>query len=99
MGGDLHQIPSRCAGCFTVITTGRSDRLYCSDALDYVDSAGKTWNHLHFVETAAQLWLDLRDLVVHHAGPGPQPTKNLDGTPRRQVHSFLCVFVKPRAPR
>jgi hypothetical protein len=41
------------------------------------------------------------DEFIHHSGPGPQPTTNLDGTPRRQVHSrnvhsFLCIFQRTK---
>lgn len=41
------------------------------------------------------------DEFILHSGTGPQPLKNLDGTPRRQVHarrahSYLTVFLKSR---
>ena len=44
------------------------------------------------------------DLFIHHSGMGPQPKTNLDGTPRRQVHSrrahsYLVVFQKPKGGR
>jgi hypothetical protein len=69
--------------------------------MDYVESAGKTWNFVFVVQTGEQAGLKFHDRFIHHSGPGPQPTTNRDGSPRRQVHarevgSFLCVFRKPR---
>lgn len=55
-----------------------------------------TWEHAVRV-----LGLELVDEFVHRAGVRPQPTKNRDGTPRRQVHarrntSTLYVFRRPK---
>lgn len=48
---------------------------------------------------AEQIRLDVVDLFIHYGSPGPQPTINLDGSPRKQVHarnnySVLFVFQK-----
>lgn len=66
---------------------------------DYVESGRRHWIHQHAVSAASAAGLVQVDEFVHHSGPGPQPALNLDGTPRRQVHSrrvhsFLCVFQK-----
>ena len=68
-------------------------------AIDWVES-GKL--HLGFdamLHGGQNFGLELEDYFVHNSGTGPQPTKNLDGSPRRQVHSrrahsWLMVFRK-----
>lgn len=64
---------------------------------DYVESGQRRWGHKFVVDEAEKLGLRQVDEFILFSGPGPQPKKNLDGTPRRQVHSrrahsFLCVF-------
>ena len=67
--------------------------------MDFAESNGKTWNYLYVVQLGAELGLKLHERFIHHSGPGPQPTTNRDGSPRRQVHvrevhSVLCIFVR-----
>ena len=70
---------------------------------DYI-SGGKYQPGLHHVTgVAADAGLELVDLFIHNSGFGPQPKQNLDGTPRRQVHSrrahsYLVVFRAPKRP-
>jgi hypothetical protein len=68
---------------------------------DYISSGRFVQGRHHVVSTARTLGLEQVDEFVHHSGSGPQPKKNRDGTPRRQVHSrrahsYLCVFQAPR---
>lgn len=68
---------------------------------DYVESGARRWARRHVEDVAEALGLAKVDEFIHHSGTGPQPTKNLDGSPRRQVHSrrshsFLLVFRKNR---
>jgi hypothetical protein len=82
--------------CARVLAPGGYLLVKC---MDYVESAGKAWNYVHVVKTGEGLGLVLHDRFIHASGPGPQPTLNRDGSPRRQVHarevaSFLCVFLK-----
>lgn len=64
-------------------------------------SGGKLWPGVHnTVNTGWSLGLRLEAEFVHETGLGPQPTENLDGTPRvqrrpRNNYSTLLVFVKP----
>jgi hypothetical protein len=67
---------------------------------DYVSSGKLVLGHHHVVEFGLNLGLEQVDEFVHASGTGPQPTVNLDGSPRLQVHSrrahsFLVVFRKP----
>lgn len=69
--------------------------------MDYVSSGGLFLGRHHVVTTALALGLRQADEFVHHSGTGPQPTVNLDGSPRKQhharrAHSYLCVFEAPR---
>jgi tRNA G10 N-methylase Trm11 len=78
----------------------RNGRLFVKCA-DYVTSGKLHLGHHMVVSAALHLGLEQVDEFVHHSGTGPQPKYNLDGTPRRQVHSrrshsFLCVFKKGR---
>jgi len=55
-------------------------------------------------ETGTRLGLTLIDELCYLRSPGPQPTENLDGTPRRQVHSrrnysTLLVWKKTKDQR
>jgi hypothetical protein len=64
---------------------------------DFVESGRRWWGHRATQEAADDLGLDQVDEFVLVSGTGPQPLKNLDGSPRRQVHSrrahsFLCIF-------
>lgn len=68
--------------------------------MDYVSSGQLVLGRHHVVTTALACGLRQVDEFVHFSGTGPQPTKNRDGSPRRQVHSrrahsFLCVFEAP----
>lgn len=70
--------------------------------MDYVESGAIRWGRLNAVSCAEAAGLVQVDEFVHYSGTGPQPLKNRDGTPRRQVHSrrahsFLCIFRKGRA--
>ena len=67
--------------------------------MDFIWS-GKLQQGRRWVEdAAAEAGLRKVDEFVHVSGTGPQPKVNLDGTPRRQVHSrrshsFLEVFQR-----
>jgi len=72
--------------------------------MDYVSSGGLFLGRHHVVTTALALGLKQADEFVHYSGTGPQPTENLDGTPRKQyharrAHSYLCVFQAPGSRR
>ena len=66
---------------------------------DYI-SSGKYHIGQHYALSAGLAeGLEVADCFIHYSGTGPQPTENLDGTPRKQVHSrrahsFLIVFKK-----
>ena len=69
--------------------------------MDYITSGKFHQGHQRVVDSAWGMGLEQVDEFVHVSGTGPQPTKNLDGSPRRQVHSrrahsFLCIFQKPK---
>ena len=56
-------------------------------------------NTFHVYNEADRLGLRLVDRFHHLTGGGPQPTTNLDGSPReqrtaREVTSMLLVFTK-----
>lgn len=66
--------------------------------MDYVESGRKVWNTFHVHAEAERLGLRMVDRFHHLTGGGPQPTTNLDGTPRRQrtareVSSMLMIFT------
>jgi hypothetical protein len=68
--------------------------------MDYVSSGKLQPASLWMYEEAVEMKLQLHDRLIHVGSPGPQPKVNLDGTPRRQVHSrsnhsTLWVFKKP----
>lgn len=68
--------------------------------MDYVSSGGLFLGRHHVVSTALALGFKQADEFVHHSGTGPQPTVNLDGSPRKQwharrAHSYLCIFQAP----
>jgi hypothetical protein len=67
--------------------------------MDYVESGRKVWNTFHVAHQGHELGLELVDRFHHLTGGGPQPTTNLDGSPReqkraREVASMLLVFTK-----
>lgn len=64
---------------------------------DYISSGKYQTGLQHVLNTGVDAGLEIVDIFIHHSGTGPQPTKNLDGTLRRQVHSrrahsYLVVF-------
>lgn len=66
---------------------------------DFISSGKYQPVHLDLLVCAVSLGLEIVDEYVHHSGRGPQPTRNRDGTLRRQVHSrrahsYLTVFRK-----
>jgi hypothetical protein len=67
--------------------------------MDYITS-GKLWLGTHRTLTHVEsLPVEVEALYTHVGQPGPQPTANPDGTPRRQVHprnnaSTLLVLRK-----
>jgi hypothetical protein len=76
-----------------------SRRLVMVKCADFVESGHKQWGHQATIDAAKALALKRTDEFVLFSGTGPQPKQNLDGTPRRQVHSrrahsFLCVFSR-----
>ena len=72
--------------------------------MDYI-SSGKLWLGVHHTLThALTLPVEVEAIYTHVGRPGPQPTKNPDGTERRQVHprsnaSTLIVLRKNRQPK
>lgn len=73
-------------------------------AMNYI-WGGHLWEGAEFIRDHARaLGLVVVDRLEMLGEPGPQPTKNLDGSPRRQVHarrghSTLWVFRRPKPPR
>lgn len=72
--------------------------------MDYISSGKYQQGRHHVVQSAMESSLDQVDEFIHHSGTGPQPTRNRDGSPRRQyhsrrAHSFLCVFAKRKGRR
>jgi hypothetical protein len=68
-------------------------------------SSGHFYPAIHLTAAAGQaMGLKLHDEFVHLSGTGPQPTRNPDGSPRRQHHgransSTLLVFKTPGRKR
>lgn len=67
--------------------------------MDYTESGRKVWNTFHVHAEAERLGLRVVDRFHHLTGGGPQPTVNLDGSPReqrtaREVTSMLFVMTK-----
>lgn len=73
--------------CARVLVPG--GRLVAKTA-DYISSGKYQCGLKHLFDSGADADLDIVDLFIHHSGMGPQPKTNLDGTPRRQVHSRRC---------
>lgn len=68
---------------------------------DFVESGQRRWGRRHVEDVSEASDLVKVDEFVHWSGTGPQPLTNIDGSPRRQVHSrrahsFLLVFRKAR---
>lgn len=69
--------------------------------MDYVHGGRFRTGRHNVVAAAIAAGLEQVDEFIHYSGCGPQPTENIDGTPRAQLHSrrahtFLCVFqAKP----
>lgn len=67
---------------------------------DYISGGSFVSGHFSTVESAQHFGFTLIDEFIHYRGGlGAQPTHNLDGSRRRQVHShrahsFLCIFQK-----
>jgi hypothetical protein len=83
--------------CARVLTPG--GRLLAK-TMDYISSGRYQCGLQHLFNCGVDADLDIVDLFIHHSGMGPQPKKNLDGSPRRQVHSrrahsYLVVLKKP----
>lgn len=73
-------------------------------AKDYVWSGQLFPGTHHTLSHAIRLGFVLEDRLEHLGSPGPQPTVNLDGSPRRQVHarrnlSTMLVLRKIRSTR
>lgn len=67
---------------------------------DYVESGHMRWAWRNADDAATAAGLRHCDEIIHHSGTGAQPKTNLDGSPRRQVHSrrchsFLEIYYKP----
>lgn len=65
--------------------------------LDYVSSGRYHAGRHNVVCSALQAGFEQVDEFILVSGLGPQPQRNRDGSPRRQIHSrrahsFLCVF-------
>jgi len=88
-------------GLQEAVRVARPGGLVLVKYMDYV-SSGKLQPCVQWLLRDADfLGLQLFDRFIHVGNPGPQPTKNLDGSPRRQVHarrnlSELFVFKKER---
>lgn len=91
------------AGLAEAARVARPSGLILCKCMDYV-SSGRLWPGTHHTLTAALgLELELVDRFEHVGEPGPQPTTNPDGSPRRQVHarrnlSTLFVFRASSRP-
>lgn len=77
-----------------VLVSGGRLLVKCSD---YISSGQFQMGHHAVIEAALRTGLTQVDEFIHFTGTGPQPTENLDGSKRQQVHShrahsFLCVF-------
>jgi hypothetical protein len=70
---------------------------------DYVSSGKLFPGRHHLMVAALAAGFELLDEFVHASGTGPQPSLNLDGTPRRQIHSrrahsYLLVLGRRNLP-
>jgi len=88
------------AECARILKPGGYLLVKC---MDYVESGRKVWNTFHVADEGERLDLRLIDRFHHLSGGGPQPTNNLDGSPREQQHarevtSMLLIFTKGAKP-
>jgi hypothetical protein len=85
--------------CARVLSPG--GRLFLKSC-DYISSGKYHAGHLRALNNALfSGYFVILDEFIHHSGTGPQPSTNLDGTPRRQVHSrrshsFLNIFGRTK---
>lgn len=76
----------------------RKGRLWLK-CMDYVTSGKVWWFTKDALAMLTEAGFKLEDEFILDGNPGPQPSLNLDGTPRRQVHaarahSVLMIAVK-----
>jgi hypothetical protein len=55
--------------------------------MDYISGGSVVEAERLILNAAEEIGFERLDRFIHVSGPGPQPLVNLDGTPRRQVHS------------
>jgi len=55
--------------------------------MDYISGGSVVEAERLILNAAEEIGYERLDRFVHVSGPGPQPTVNPDGSPRRQVHS------------
>jgi hypothetical protein len=83
--------------CARVLNRGGRLLVKC---MDYVESGQIRWGRRNAEEAIEKAGLRKCDEFIHFSGTGAQPKTNIDGSPRRQVHSrrahsYLLVAVKP----
>lgn len=101
----LKGAPKTPAGVQILINQGIASSLYplkhngilMVKIMDYISSGKFFQSHQKTIDCAECFGFEQVDEFVHFSGTGPQPKKNRDGSPRRQVHSrrahsFLLVF-------
>ena len=85
--------------CHRVVRRGGIVLVKC---MDYING-GQFWAGTHHTLThALELGFRIEDRIEHVGRPGPQPKVNIDGSPRRQLHSrrnlstlFVLVRTEP----
>lgn len=103
----LHTTPARPDSNQVLINDGiaeanrvvRRGGIVLVKCMDYING-GQLWMGTHHTLThALELGMAVVDRLEHVGRPGPQPTVNLDGSPRRQLHArrnLSTLFVLRR---
>ena len=64
--------------------------------MDYVNGGAYVSGRHDVVSIANELGFKQVDEFVHYSGTGPQPNRDSHQIHSRRVHSFLCIFRKPK---
>ncbi|QXC59347.1 hypothetical protein KSP35_13135 [Aquihabitans sp. G128] len=78
------QIDAGLAECHRVVRRGGIVLVKC---MDYVNGGQLFLGTHHTLTTALELGFRCEDRIEHVGRPGPQPSVNLDGSARRQLHA------------